>query len=500
MILLGLLCLIGCFLVPLTLLTTQRYQQEVTQNRSRSLASTLASQLAVKKLLSLDAASLQRARVEIKSLMVINPEVDVYLLDPQGNVLASSGAPGDIKQSRVALAPVRAFLRQNALLPILGDNPRAPGKQAVFSAAPFPPTQPRLSTPPRGYVYVVLGADHFKSAAKLLQKSYVLQSSAWALAAIFVLVFAAGMLSFRLLTHRLRWLTNSMETFRDQNYLKPETVLTARLFTPWPGIVHRRDEIDRLGMMHLEMTNRIRGQILALAQADRQRFEMVGSISHDLRTPLAALQGYLETLLLKEGQLTAQEQRRYLQVAARQSERLAKLVGELFDLAQLDSGESQVQLELISLSELVQDIVQQGQLAAQQKNIRLQALLPSALPFVSADIALIERVLDNLIENALRYTPEGGLVVVSLVLQGTSQSGMIEVRVADTGSGIRPEDLPHIFDRFYREPGQPKRPGSAGLGLAIAKRILELHGSRIEAQSVVDEGTSFLFRLPVQKA
>lgn len=493
LILLGLLCLIGCLSVPLTLFTTRMYQQETAQNLNRPLAVSLASHLAERNLLSPDFATLQKARAEIKYLMAINPNIDVYVLDSQGAILAYSGVPGNLRKSHVALAPVHRFLSHADSLPILGDDPRTLAGQKVFSAAPFFAGNRHPSGPAQGYVYVILDGEHYGSAAGPLGKSYVLRSSLWVLVAILALVSTAGLLLFHLLTRRLCWLTTSMETFRDQDFRKPDAVLSARLFTPWPGIVYRRDEIDKLGMVHLEMTNRIRGQILALAHADTRRLEVVSNISHDLRTPLTALRGYLETLLIKEGQLTPQEQREYLQIATRHSERLAKLIGELFDLGRLDSGEVQVDREPFSLGELVQDVVQQYQLVAQQKALQLQALLSADLPFVYADIALIERVLDNLLENALRYTPEGGLVTLGL----TAQGDQIEVRIADTGSGIRQEDLPHIFQRFYRVPGQPEKLGRAGLGLAIAKRILELHGSAIEVQSVLSEGTSFTFRLPI---
>ena len=505
LILFGLFCLIGCLSVPLTLFTTQRYQQEADQNRNRPLAASLAAHLAAEGLLSQEPSVLERARTEIKYLMAINPNIDVYLLDARGNVLAYSGAPANVRRSRVALVPLRRFLRGSVPLPILGDDPRSFSEQKVFSAAPIPADRRRplgqgnVQGDIQGYVYVILDGEHYASYAsvsRLVRDSNVLRSGVSALVAILVLVSIAGLLIFRLLTRRLRWLTAAMETFRDQNYQEPEAVLSARLFTPWPGITPPRDEIDRLGMVHLQMSNRIRGQILALAQADTHRREMVSNVSHDLRTPLAALHGYLETLLMKEGRLTPEEQRNYLQIALRHSERLAKLVGELFELARLDSREVQVHSEPFSLGELVQDVVQQYHLVAQQKGLQLHAFLSDELPFVSADIALIERVLDNLLENALRYTPEGGSVTISL----TSQVGKIEVRVSDTGSGIRQEDLPHIFERYYRVPSQSEKPGCAGLGLAIAKRILELHGSAITVESMPDEGTSFTFRLPVHAA
>lgn len=218
------------------------------------------------------------------------------------------------------------------------------------------------------------------------------------------------------------------------------------------------------------------------------------NVSHDLRTPLSALQGYLETLMMKEGQLTPQKQRNYLQVALRHSQRLAKRVWALFDLARLDAGEVQAFPEAFSLGELVQDVVQQYQLAARQKNQRLEAVFTADLPLVYADIALIERVLDNLLENVLRYTSEGGLITLSLAGQGDK----IKVQMMDTGTGIRPEDLPRVFERFYRAASQPETQGS--VGLAIAKRILELHGSAIEAKSVLGSGTVFAFHLAVYLA
>ena len=486
-ILLGLFCLLGCLLVPLTLYMTQRYQQEVAQRLNRPLAESLAAHLAASHLLSEDPAVLQKARAEIKALMVVNPNIDVYLLDAHGAVLTYSGSLEELRRHQVALKPLRRFLSPASPLPIFGDDPREARGQTVFSAAPF------SAETTSGYVYVVLSGRRAESAPGLLKDSGILRSGLGALLLILALVFAAGLLLFRLLTRRLRWLMVSMETFRDQNFDNPDAVLTARLFTPWAGIAPPRDEIDRLGLVHLQSTNRIRGQVLALAHADAKRREMVSNVSHDLRTPLAALHGFLETLLIKEGRMTPGEQQEYLRAALRHSERLTKLIDDLFKLAQLDAREVELHLEPLALDDLVQDVVQHYDLAVRQKGLRLQVLVSGLLPFVSADIALIERALDNLLDNALRYTPPGGLLTLSL----TPQAGRIEVRVADTGSGITEKDLPYIFERFYRAPGQPGQPGSAGLGLAIVKRILELHGSAIQAESVSGSGTAFMFSLPV---
>jgi two-component system, OmpR family, sensor kinase len=300
------------------------------------------------------------------------------------------------------------------------------------------------------------------------------------------------LLLFHLLTGRLRTLTATMEAFQHSAVTEPGNV------PPWysaqPTVTRRGDEIDRLTTTFQAMAWRIRQQVQTLQHTDTLRRELVAHVSHDLRTPLAALQGYLETLLLKEHQLTPAERRHYLDIAVRHSTRLGKLVAELFELAKLDAHETRVHPEAFSLAELVQDVVQKFQLLAQKKQQLLQAQFADDLPFVSADIGLIERILDNLIQNALQYTAPGGTITVAL----TRDRRRVAVQVMDTGTGILPEDLPYIFERFYRAgKGRPDYTGGVGLGLAIAKRILELHGSTITVDSTVHGGTTFTFHLPL---
>lgn len=471
LVLLGMLGLLGLLFFSLTLHTTERYSQEVNQKLNRPLAAGLAAHLAAKRLLSEDPRTLLRARQEIKHLMVINPDIDVYVLDARGNILTYSETPGKLRRDRVALPPLRRFLARAAATPIFGDDPRSRSRVKVFSAAPV-----ALGPPGNGYLYVILGGAEYDSTAGLFQKSYILRSSLWVTAGILALAFGAGLALFSLLTRRLRRLTLAVEQFRDIDVRAAP-----------------RDEIDRLGAVYVQMSRRLRGQIQEIAESDERRREMVSNVSHDLRTPLAALQGYLETLLIKEATLTPAQQREYVQSALRHSERLAMLIEDLFEMARLDSREVQVNAEPFSLAELVQDVVQQHGLEAQKNGLRLEAGDGETLPFVHADIGLIQRVLDNLIENAMRYTPPGGAITLTLTQEGDG----IRVLVRDTGSGIRPEDLPHIFERFYRVPKQPDKPGCAGLGLAIAKRILELHGTTIHVESVPDQGTTFSFSLPV---
>jgi signal transduction histidine kinase len=175
----------------------------------------------------------------------------------------------------------------------------------------------------------------------------------------------------------------------------------------------------------------------------------------------------------------------------------ASVQSDLFELAKLEAEDTVVHCEPFSLSELVQDVVQKFELTARDRHINIITNIGKELPFAFADIALIERVLENLLENAFRHTPEEGSV--SLVLNN-HDSEHITVRISDTGQGIPEKDLARIFDRFYQiDKSRKGKSTHSGLGLSITKRILELHGSSIDVQSTVNVGTTFTFTLPLFK-
>jgi signal transduction histidine kinase len=197
---------------------------------------------------------------------------------------------------------------------------------------------------------------------------------------------------------------------------------------------------------------------------------------------------------MKEETLTPEEKRNYLAIALKHSDQLGKLVAELFELAKLDSPNVPVRFEPFTLAELIQDILQKFQLTAEKKKIQLRMDAAEGLPLTFADIGLCERVFENLIDNAIRYTPENGSIIVSVALG----KDRIMARVSDTGAGIPPGDVPHLFDSIHRRERVRRDNGmGSGLGLAIVKRILELHGSGIDVSSTINVGTTFTFSLPV---
>jgi signal transduction histidine kinase len=362
--------------------------------------------------------------------------------------------------------------------PVLGDDPKNATGKKVFSAAPI-----ERNGILEGYLYVILGGEEYDSVTQKLKGSYILRLSAWMIGAGLLFALAAGLVLFGLLTGRLKKLAAVMEAFEGG---------TAGADADLPKPQGPPDEIDRLSTTFREMAARIEAQMAELKASDKMRRELVANVSHDLRTPLATLQGYIETLLIKENQYTPEERRHYLDIAIRHCRRLNTLVTELLELARLESARMDLSLEPFDLRELIQDICQKFSLTAEQKKIELRQQFESSVPFVEADIALIERALENLIENALSYTPEKGKVSVSVSLE----TGVM-IRISDTGPGIPEKDLPHIFNRFYRsDPFSMKKRGHTGLGLAITARILQLHGRKIQVESQPGKGSCFSFSLP----
>jgi len=477
----GLFLVMGLLYIPLTLFATRQYIQAVDQRLNRKLAEYLVSQK-----LFIHGAEVNKDALKesFEMLMSINPSIELYLLDPKGNILAYSAPPGRVRAKKISLTPVQTLLSGSGKLPVLGDDPRNPGHLKVFSVSPIP-----LDGPLEGYLYIILGGEIYDSIAAILKKSYILRLSMWRGVAALIFLFLAGLLIFNLLTRRLRLLAAAMESFKKSDFREPEAL--SRRFDPRSG-----DEIDKLGAIFEQMSVRITDQMNEIRRADALRRELVSNVSHDLRTPLSTMHGYLETMLMKSSKMSIQEIRSYLVAALRHSKHLEKLVSELFELAKLEAQETRVHPEPFHPGELVQDIEQKFRQAAEKKKIRLTTYFSKQLPYVFADIHLVERAIQNLVDNAIKNAREGGMVTLHL----STLDSKIKIEVSDNGMGISKEDLPHIFDRFYHGKRSDKRyPEGSGLGLAITKRITDLHGSLLEVASELGKGTTFTFYLPVWK-
>ena len=247
--------------------------------------------------------------------------------------------------------------------------------------------------------------------------------------------------------------------------------------------VQSRDELGRLA----ETFNRMAGELESL---ERLRRDLVANVSHELKTPISALRAHLENLL--DG--VEEPDRDTLQLMLGQAERLTRLIEELLDLSRLESGAVTLQLEPVRLEPLVAQVGREVQVA-RTRSISFRNRVPVDLPPLQADRERLYQVLFNLLDNAFRFTPAGG----SITVDAACRDDECEVSVEDTGPGIPDEHLPFVFERFYRvDRARARGDGGTGIGLTIAKSVVEAHGGRIWAERVEEGGCRFTFVLPLQ--
>jgi len=240
--------------------------------------------------------------------------------------------------------------------------------------------------------------------------------------------------------------------------------------------------------------------ITRIKQLEEVRRDFVANVSHELRTPLSIFQGYLE-LLRENPELPREEIGRALQVLSKHSTRLNALVEDLLSIARLESRRDELKLTPWDAPVFFRGVEDDWRLKFQTREVRFCTEIAPDLPSICVDSFKLGQVFNNLLENALKYTPQHGSVTISaaraLATAGTPGTD-VEIRVVDTGSGIPAADLPHIFERFYRaDKARSRALGGTGLGLSIVKHIVQLHGGSVRVESVLGSGSTFIIRLPV---
>jgi signal transduction histidine kinase len=462
---------LGAGIVVIAFSSASHLFDDVEQLLNREYARSIAEELSPLVAGGFDEASVRGA---IHYMMVLNPMVEIYLLDGRGKILAYFLNPAEkILRGTVDLGPVQAFVQSAGRRLVLGEDPRTAHRDRPFSAAPL------SMGGEQGYVYIILGGARYDASLRMIRDSYYLRAGLVAFLLALLATLIVGLALFFLLTRRLRSLSAAVQAFERGE-------LGRR------AVVHGGDELGALGRSFNQMAATIEADVEKLRLAERMRRDLIGNISHDLRSPLTSLQGSLETMAMKEPSLSAEERRSFLSISLRNASSLQVLVEELFELAKLDARQAPLKREPLQAADLAQDVALKLAPQARTAGVTLSVEPAPELPLVSCDIGMIERVLTNLIENALRFTPGGGSVLVGLA----PENGGVRFSVTDTGAGIDPEDLPHVFDRFYRaDKSRGRATGGAGLGLAIARQIVELHGGTLEVQSRPGEGAWFSFAL-----
>ncbi|MFG6686539.1 sensor histidine kinase [Mariniflexile sp. HNIBRBA6329] len=410
----------------------------------------------------------------IHSTMVANPSVEVYLLNPEGVIVDYVVPDTTVHMNKVDMDKVHAWLNGEGKRP-LGDNPKQPDELSIFSVAPV-----YESGTLSGYVYAVLASAKQREILKSLNSQFYLKLGSYSFFMALVVAFIVGVAIFYLMTNSISKVTATVKRFKEGDY-------SARIEE------HDRGDLGMLSTTFNEMADVIVDNFDKITATDKYRQELIANISHDLRTPLSIIQGYIETLMIKMDNLSEADREKYLDIMHDKTKKLSVLVDQLFQYAKLEANLVKPEKEPFLLNELVSDILMAYKFKAEEKSITLQLEASQKLPTVFADIALTERVFQNLLDNAMKFTPEGGSIVIKL----KESKSHVKVEIVDTGIGIAAEEITHIFERHKQLGKDRVAKKGMGIGLAIVKKILELHQTNIDVSSKVGEGSVFWFDLPI---
>jgi signal transduction histidine kinase len=474
----------------------QRFEHETAYRRGTAFLGRVAA--THDDLFEMHERSPQAFQGWLRNMVLFEPDTQLYLLDLQGTVLASSGSVTLKPGFQVALKPVLEAVGHSDAAYVMGDDPERMDADAVVAVQPVRRAVTGPAQAPVGYLYLVLHTGQLPEGRWAALRMSVGRPALGLIAAVVAFTTLVAVLIIVSVTRPLRRLTDAVATLSkrglEDGLAMPQAVLPPAT----------RDEFGQLTSAFVMLIDICRSQWNEVRRLDHFRREGVSNLSHDLRSPLTATVACLETLegrWEREPGAAHAEDRRLVEIALRNTRNAARLVQSLGDLAKLDEPEFKLHPEVVDAGELLDDICIRFAERAARQGVTLRAThgdaaSPEPAPaFAALDIELFERAVANLVDNALKFCPPGGRVT----LWAVAQQGRVRVGVADTGPGIAAADLPHLFDRFYQS-RQSVAPatgeGGRGLGLAIVKRIAELHGGAVAVDSVLGEGTQVVLSLP----
>jgi signal transduction histidine kinase len=465
----------------------QRFEHESQYDRGNAFLGRVVAQH--DDILDLQARDPEQFVGWLKSLLLFEPATQLYLLGPDGTVLASTCETPLAPGLKVAIGPVQqavAAVQDRRRAPyVMGDDPEHMNADAVITARALGRALIRPSEPVAGYLYLVAqGAGPREGRFEMFRSSLAGPALASVLAVI-VLTTALAAWIVASVTRPLRGLSQAVaaaarEGFNDSRAAAP----------PAPP---RRDEFGQLHEGFQALLATLRQQWDTLRTLDRFRREGVSNLSHDLRSPLTATVACLETLEQRwAGDGAREADRQLVEVALRNTRNAAQLVRSLGDLALLDEPEFKLSPVLMDLGEVLDDITLRFADRARRQQVGLHCeVVEGAAPRAEVDIELLERAVANLVDNALKFTPAGGRIVLSAQALG----GQVHLTVTDTGAGIEEADQAQLFDRLFQG-SDARSEGGKGLGLAIVKRIAELHRGSVAVHSAPGQGTRVTITLP----
>ncbi|MCL2392846.1 MAG: cell wall metabolism sensor histidine kinase WalK [Oscillospiraceae bacterium] len=388
-----------------------------------------------------------------------------YILDGVTGAVLKTSSPDDNR---------RIEITENIITALLGENSFMVSSRADYMDAAVP-----IVAHDGSANFVVYIIDNKQTVQSLNAEIFVIILRAvligFAIAVIISLVISKTLIS------PIQGMTKAAEAMADGDFSRKIPVESA-------------DEIGVLAKTFNGMAGQIETMLEELQRVEALRREFVANVSHELRTPLTNIRSYAETIS-DDKDIPQEMEDEFLRIIINQSDRMTKIVQDLLELSRFDSGASVLSVEEFSIEQAVRDVYAAIALEARKRSHVLNLELEWKLPNIKGDRDKIEQVLMNVIANALKYTPDGGTIAI---YSGTT-GGDVWVKIEDTGVGIPPEDLEHVFDRFYRvDKARSRESGGTGLGLSIAKEIISRHGGDIKIESTPGSGTSVTIRLPVE--
>lgn len=458
-------------------------QRQIEREAEQSLHKDLAQHLAKHNpLLNKGVYDYEALKDLFHTLMILGPNFEFYYLDPKGKILTYSPELGELSKQAVDINPIKQFIENSAHLPILGDDPMQTNSSKIFSASPLYSNKEL-----QGYLYIIIGGQIHDSILASLKRSTVVRQSSLFVGVSVLFLFVALLILFKSLTKPIKMLSEDMDKVRACDFDK---ATSESIKKPW-----KRDcvnEVERLGCAFNDMLTHIDAQFDKLQNIDKQRRLLLADLSHDLRTPLANLQGYIETLDLQNDSLSAGDRKRFVDISLKNARNLRKLIDQIFELAYLESGHVNTDDEHFSARELLHDIASKFEIKAANKHISLSVHCASSDVYLYTDIAKLERIITNLLENAIRHTPDKGNITLSI----DSLEDTCFISVSDSGIGIPGDEVDNIFTPRYQASNQQKDGQiHAGLGLAICAELTKVLNGNLSVNSKPYQGTKFTLRM-----
>ncbi|WP_354625352.1 HAMP domain-containing sensor histidine kinase [Psychromonas sp. MME2] len=472
-LIIGLLFVLFAFvLLQLYLYSSQQLSDEVGQALHRDLAHHIVQ----------DDTNLQAGIIDTNTLMnafhtqmLLGPEWEFYALDNTGKILAYSAPKGVVKLKQVNLHPIKAYL-QGAIFPLYGDDPRTPNTEKIFSVSSINSPSGQII----GYLYVIIGGQKHDTTMAQISESKVLKESAFILGAAILFGLTAMFIAITIITKPLKKLSQYSLEYVNNDFTEMQQRKES-LFS--------NKEIEDLQHSFISSAQHIKQQLSQIKNTEQLRRELLSHISHDFRTPLTALNGYLETWLITPAPQRSNELIHY---ALKNGQQINQLVDQLFELARLESGDVQFIPEHVNVVELAYDVMQRLRYQADKQQVALTVQADHENGIIAyADISKLERVLVNLIDNAIRHTQASGEVSVQI----RDLNDKVEMQIVDNGKGIANDELQAIFNPKYQASNSQGNATNLGLGLSIVKHLLAMHRSAISVSSQPGIGSQFTFVL-----